>query len=103
MRVTQPSTQTTEYRRKRKRVILLALVALILLTSPLWALSLRQPNGSGPVLRIVVQPGDTLWVIAKHYGPPERDVRSTIGRLKRINHLDDSQIHPGDVLLLPQK
>lgn len=81
---------------------MLALVALALICSPLCAVSVGWPKGSGPVTQVVVQPGDTLWAIAKQYGPPNEDTRSVIYRIKQANRLDGSLIRPGEVLLVPQ-
>lgn len=87
---------------RRKRIILLALVALVLVSSPLWAWSVGRPAESGPVARVVVHQQDTLWSIAKQYGPPGQDLRRIVYRIKRVNRLDSSTIHPGAVLLVPQ-
>ena len=52
-----------------KRAIMLALVALVLICSPLFAWSVSRPDSVVPVARVVVRPGDTLWDIAREYGP----------------------------------
>ena len=87
-----------------KRAILLAFVALVLICSPLFAWSVSRPGSvapAAPVVRVVVQPGDTLWGIAREYGPTREDVRRIVYRIKQANRLDTSLIHPGDVLLVP--
>ena len=88
---------------RRKRVIVLALVALVLISSPLFAVSVGWPKGTGPIIRVVVQQGDTLWAIAKQYGPPNEDTRSVVYRIKQANRLEGSLIRPGEVLLIPQR
>ena len=88
-----------------KRAIMLSLVALVLICSPLFAWSVSRPGGVAPVApvaRVVVQPGDTLWGIAREHGPAREDVRSIVYRIKQASRLDTSLIHPGDVLLVPQ-
>ena len=85
-----------------KRAIMLALVALVLICSPLFAWSVSRPNSVVPVARVIVQQGDTLWSIAREYGPAREDVRRIVYRIKQANRLDTSLIHPGDVLLVPQ-
>jgi nucleoid-associated protein YgaU len=85
-------------RRRRKRVILLPLLALALLVSPLFARSLRNPAGSPAPVRVVVSPGDTLWDLARRYGPPNEDTRRVVYDISKTNHLTDSLIRPGQVL-----
>ncbi len=87
---------------RRKRIILLALVVTVLLTSQLWARTLSRPAESPPVTKVVVHEQDTLWSIARQYGPADADVRHVVYRIKRVNRLDGSLIRPGDVLLVPQ-
>jgi LysM domain len=89
--------------RRRKRVILLALIALALLVSPLFALTLGGPASSPAPIRVVVQPGDTLWAIACHYGPPRADPRELVSDIRKTNRLATSLIRPGQVLLIDRK
>ncbi|MBO0687915.1 MAG: LysM peptidoglycan-binding domain-containing protein [Candidatus Dormibacteraeota bacterium] len=50
--------------------------------------------------RVVVQPGDTLWVIAaERY--PNADVREKVGEIELVNGLHDPVIHPGQRLRIP--
>lgn len=55
-----------------------------------------QPNE-----QIVVLPGDTLWNIAEEHAPRGSNIRQYIQKLKRVNDLDDSPIHAGQILILP--
>lgn len=49
----------------------------------------------------IVQPGDTLWQIARAYAPEHMDIRNFIYRLERINGLKGGIIHPGQQLVIP--
>ncbi|MDA8234157.1 MAG: LysM peptidoglycan-binding domain-containing protein [Clostridia bacterium] len=49
---------------------------------------------------ISVQDGDTLWSIATKY-KSEDDPRAIIYNIKKINHLDQSAIYPGQTLKIP--
>jgi Tfp pilus assembly protein FimV len=48
-----------------------------------------------------VRSGDNLWDIAGRHTSADRDVRNTIEAIKRVNHLENSTIHPGQVLEIP--
>ena len=45
--------------------------------------------------------GDTLWDVAADATESGQDVRATVFEIKRLNGLDGSLIHPGQVLLVP--
>jgi LysM repeat protein len=49
---------------------------------------------------IVVQPGQTLWSIAKDVAP-KRDIREVIYEIRRINGLDSAMVRSGQTLVLP--
>ncbi len=49
----------------------------------------------------MVRAGDNLWEIADDVTPEGRDVRNTIEAIKRLNDLDSSVIHPGQLLEVP--
>ena len=46
---------------------------------------------------VVVQPGDTLWSIARTQVPSE-DPRDIVGSLRDLNQLESADIFPGQVL-----
>jgi nucleoid-associated protein YgaU len=49
---------------------------------------------------VVVQPGDTLWSIARSVAD-DRDVREVIHSIRQANGLESGDIAPGQVLQLP--
>lgn len=49
---------------------------------------------------VVVQPGQTLWGIARSVAP-QRDPRNTIAEIRRLNALPTAEISSGQVLRLP--
>lgn len=53
------------------------------------------------LVEYIVQPGDTLWAIAKAHTSVEDDVRVFIRRLQSVNKLNNPVIQPGQCLLLP--
>jgi LysM repeat protein len=68
-----------------------------------WVGGLAQDDGG---LRLaggvstVVQPGDTLWSIARSVAG-EADVRDVVDEIQRLNDLEGTTLVPGQVLELP--
>ena len=80
----------------KKIVHIVALAAAVLVV---WSIAARPSGAHGPKTYYRVKPYDTLWSIAQsHYGG---DVRNAIWQIQQVNHLGDSQIAPGERLLLP--
>lgn len=52
---------------------------------------------------VVVRSGDTLWGIARDYGPAGVDVRQTVDWIRRNNGMSDATVYPGQVLKVPIK
>jgi len=90
----------SSFQQRRKRVVVLALVGLALLVSPLFALSLGGRDESKAPARVVVESGDTLWGLAREYGPPNADLRRVVDDIRAANGLTGSTIRPGQVLLI---
>jgi hypothetical protein len=90
-------------RRARRLAVVLALAAGVALGS--WLAPLLT-GGDGEDLRlagessVVVQQGDTLWSIASSLGA-DADVRAVIDEIQQLNHLDGTDLVPGQVLELP--
>ena len=88
-------------------VISTVVVALVLLLAS--SVMATADSGDGfdsfgaveQVAEYEVRSGDNLWNIAGQYTAEGRDVRNTIEAIKRLNRLDSSMIHPGQVLEIP--
>jgi nucleoid-associated protein YgaU len=87
----------TDERMFGSRLITLG-VALALLV--MVALGAARPSvGAAPETRYTVRPGDTLWSIAEaRYGG---DPREGVWKLRDANHLRDSLVRPGQVIVVP--
>jgi hypothetical protein len=80
-----------------KKIIHIAVLAAAVLV--VWSIAAGPSGAHGPKTYYRVKPYDTLWSIAQsHYGG---DVRNAIWQIQQVNHLGDSQIAPGERLLLP--
>jgi hypothetical protein len=93
--------------RRRRRVVVASLVLGVLLggrvvLGPVGGGPLSAPRPEPVVLvseRVhVVQPGDTLWTIAKSL-QPEADVRRLVDRLAKQRH--GAQLQVGERIALP--
>jgi Tfp pilus assembly protein FimV len=83
-------------------VISTVVVALVLLlASSVVATSDVADVDSYVIAEYEVRAGDNLWDIAGQHTSVDRDVRNTIEAIKRLNRLDNSTIHPGQVLEIP--
>jgi nucleoid-associated protein YgaU len=49
---------------------------------------------------VVVRPGDTLWSVASSVAGDD-DVRVVVARIREVNGLRNSDLRPGQVLVLP--
>ncbi len=81
----------------------------IVLAASITAIGIRLTNPGiralGPdstAEQIVVQPGDTLWSIARTQ-VPEVDPRDVIAKIVKLNALGSAQIFPGQVLNVPSQ
>ena len=50
---------------------------------------------------VQVQPGDTLWQLARTYGSKDADVRETIYRICKINNVSAETLQAGQYISIP--
>ena len=86
-------------------LVLLILVLLLLGAFAIGRSASSQATGpatSGPpaLTQLTVQPGDTLWSIARRVAP-QRDPRDVVSQIRRLNHLPSASVQAGRQLLLP--
>ncbi|HHY10936.1 MAG TPA: LysM peptidoglycan-binding domain-containing protein [Firmicutes bacterium] len=75
-------------------LVLLAVAPLVIIAE------LKADSGAvvpSEILEITVQPGDTLWSIAKA-NVPKKDPRDVIAAVRVLNQLNSAEIFPGQTL-----
>lgn len=78
-----------------------ALVAVATVFVASVALMALQPKPEYEMVSVVVQPGDTLWGLARQYAPG-LDPRQAVYIIRTANGgLDPGRLQPGDVVLVP--
>lgn len=114
-----PARRSLERRRRRRAGVFFptlrrehigAAFTLLVLLGALAAMGwrvasdLQAPATTAPVAftTIRVRPGDTLWVVARRYGPAGLDTPARIEALLRANRLpNDAVLAPGQTLRVP--
>jgi nucleoid-associated protein YgaU len=87
--------------RGRAAVGLVWLVLAVLATVPFLRLDGGQDEPPRVTTTVVVEPGDTLWALARKIDAAA-DPRAVIGSIVELNGLSSgADIHPGDVLVVP--
>jgi len=98
----RPAGQPVRLTRRGRLALLLVLAVLVLVAFSLGRESASAGSGSARVTRptTVVQPGETLWAIARRVAP-SADPRATVARLAELNDLGSAPIVAGQRLTLP--
>ena len=80
-----------------------ALVAVAVAFVTFVALMALKPKPEYEMVSVVVQPGDTLWGLAREYAP-SRDPREAVYIIRGANDgIDPGRLQPGDVVLIPSE
>lgn len=89
---------------RRGRLVALAVLVALLFAAFSFGRSGSQaatsPEPRPAVVQTTVQPGESLWTVAKRVAP-ESDPRQTVEQLRRMNDLRGSGLQAGQQLLLP--
>lgn len=99
------STPQVHLTRRGRTVLLLALVAVLFAAFSLGRANTEAASAAGDaplasVEQITVQPGESLWAVARRIAP-ENDPREVMAQIQRLNDLTDSELQVGQQLLLP--
>jgi nucleoid-associated protein YgaU len=102
----RPPEQAVRITRRGRLVLLGLVVALAFALISLGQVAAQAGSSdsagdTGPVSSTyVVQPGETLWVIAERLDP-DADPRETVARIVAMNDLPSSSVLVGQELLIP--
>jgi hypothetical protein len=91
--------------RRGRLVVLLALVGLILAAFSLGRVGSQAAPRTAQHAQLghtVVQPGETLWAVAKRVAPGH-DPRAVIDQIADLNDLDTSSLQAGQLLVVPAR
>ncbi|SKA86677.1 LysM domain-containing protein [Caloramator quimbayensis] len=82
---------------KRKYFFIIVFAAILVM----FFVFENKTKAENTYTRVTIYKGDTLWKIAKEYGPKNKDIRKTIYEIKKINNLETSILIPGEQLIIP--
>jgi nucleoid-associated protein YgaU len=86
---------------KNKGRFYIFVIMVTILLSSISLLNFAQSADIGMAYTtVVVEPGDTLWDLAKEYSS-SKDLRRYIKKIEEVNNLKDSTIYEGDILKMP--
>jgi len=94
------STQLRLTRRGRLVVTLLILMLIIPVVSAGAAAVADQLGTPQAVIVHTVAPGETLWEIAQAHKKPSVGTWDAIAQIKRLNHIDTSDLYVGQTILI---
>lgn len=85
-----------------RRILPFLMILIIVLALALFSI-VRLANSSEPIktIQVIVNPGDTLWSIARSNYDPSGDMRRYVYQIRRLNNLGTALIYPGQILNLP--
>lgn len=78
-------------------VILGAALVISALVNVVSAAAVCEPK----CIEVTVVAGDTLWAIAREYGPANEDIRKTVYDICELNDIEAGAIYAGQVIRVP--
>lgn len=102
-RTRDPAVQWLSNFRFRCVMAVVAVAAALLAGSVMFGVLPARSAQPEKVVTYVVQPGDTLWKYAKGITPADGDVRDSVAKIMRLNHMSTPQVMVGQKLKVPQK
>ena len=86
--------------KKRFIIIVCVLVSVIISTTILIT---KRPEGKSEEIynEIIIKYGDTLWDIAVEISDGSIDVRKMVSEIRKINNMETSDLHIGQLVKIP--
>lgn len=66
------------------------------------AISARLGAAATPSIQVDVEPGDSLWSLAREYPVAGLSTNEVVSRIRELNDLDSSLLRPGEQLMVPR-
>ncbi|MBK5252979.1 MAG: LysM peptidoglycan-binding domain-containing protein [Peptostreptococcaceae bacterium] len=84
-------------------VIFVTIIFVLIATLTIHMFGLDNASGTTKTYykQIEVTYGDTLWDIADRTMPADMDPRQAVYEISNLNDIDDGQIYPGQILIVP--
>ncbi|MHB1419872.1 MAG: LysM peptidoglycan-binding domain-containing protein [Bacillota bacterium] len=85
---------------RRNSRLMIAILLMAIVTVGITALSKSEAavGMEDRYVHVVVKEGDSLWAIARMYGPRGEDIRKTVWALRRDNDLAAGIVYPGQII-----
>lgn len=84
---------------------MLSTISILLLTylclSIFLNINIAEGSQIPQFVEVEVKSGDTLWELAKTFGPKNKDIRYSIYEISSLNNLTSLDIFPGQVIKIP--
>ena len=82
----------------RVAVLLIAIVAMLFMY---FQDGVQAESVSPAVVSHVIQPGETLWELARDITPAGGDIRSSVALIRNANSMTSSDLVVGEVIVIP--
>ena len=94
-----------KYRIKNKfRFITFVTICMLVLALMInWHAGIGYASGKDATeyVRVQIKSGDTLWDLAKEYGPDNKDCRRVIYEIEQINNISAASLQVGQYIDIP--
>lgn len=87
----------------RRRFIAFTAVLILLIAfiaAPAFSRITASEKASRSYIAVTVKEGDTLWDLAKEYGPEGADIRRTVYEICKLNNLQSCCIYAGQTITI---
>lgn len=88
---------------RKGRCLFILIIAFIIFNFVGHLPNAQADNSDYALMPIYVSAGDTLWSIVEENYDYTGDIRAAVSEIKKVNHLDSSELNAGDVIYIPVK